>query len=236
MPVDSKRKVRDNVNMIDHIKEQNIVESSPQIRDARENFDHNHVESQQEADERVIQENEDNLAKAKDADEMALAPETHRISNLSVAQKAGEETRSAVSIREDDTRADRDMRKSRLFRTCQNQNFDIFHNNYPDSVLDNRADPSAEIELHSSPQPISQHETALADANPLTVSHRSKHNPDQDMPGMDARDSCSDLDGKSMEVGSKSPADCKVSNIDDDYQYVGSRNGHKYFVQKQQSR
>lgn len=159
LPIDCKRKLKNNVNMIDHIKEHNICE----IRQVQ----HQHhqlpceedllktseiEESQDPQQQQQIQFSNDGmmiggdqLTNGDEQQEQMLAEQEEEAAVEELQKITEEQPAELMNSAEEDQQADwcihrirgsdkseanKDERNTRLKRTCQNQNFDIYDNEY----------------------------------------------------------------------------------------------------------
>lgn len=154
-PDSRRRTCKDNVNMIDHIKEQNIVEhqqihhvsTSQQTEcSCTQTPPDKPVTCQQEGLDGEAGDEEEKLEVLAKQEEAAAVEEIQNITsnedygNVHADHHPSDYVRNAVS------RADDDARRSRLRRTCQNQNFDIYNNDYQDTSATRDARPSSNLD------------------------------------------------------------------------------------------
>lgn len=143
--------------------------------------------------------------------------------------------------------------EGKLYRTCQNQNFDIFSGQYPEpkeiddssKTYQSRLSPEArrfyKNLFHESPDFILTTGPNLYDSSRSPIYKAKSPNK---MGGYVASD-----DGKKVDnVGTKNYTNshqgctqspdsgnsrlCRCTNLNDNYQFVGSKSGHKFFIEK----
>lgn len=137
-------------------------------------------------------------------------------------------------------------RQSRLQRTCQNQNFDIFENQYPE--LSGQQAHEASFHKRKSPhlkQP-QPYMNLFRESPDFTLTINTANQYYQPMEEADyARKSEDKLDGMKIEYTEMDEAlaaishepvstndHCKVMDLDRDFRFLGSLSGHKYFVER----
>lgn len=134
--------------------------------------------------------------------------------------------------------------QSKLHRTCQNQNFDIFASKYPepkDSLNISRDTSSSRLSplarqyynklfrespdfiLTTSPNLHEERKQSFLDD---PIENRQVENSRLLMKG-----SATDM-LPSKKVESYDQNGCACSRLDEDFQYIGSKSGHKYFIEK----
>lgn len=242
LPVDSKRKIQDNINMRDHIKEQSIVDgSSHEAAHSILHEDANDVLLRRSIqDLKLLQEEErDAFNEIKrvispiqevDTTSKSHSNHIHDLESVDPENKLNSASRSSNRTYIDEGR------QSKLQRTCQNQNFDIFQGQYPEEPEPKsnltgirRESPQSKYLQHNNSLFRESPDFILAtrgyaigktvvNDTPSNTEHQDKHH-----------DYTSNDDYMLINQDDRI---CKVLNLDENFHYVGSLAGHNYFVHK----
>lgn len=307
------------MNLVDHIKEQDIVESRGRQTHLRQRRDISQQVSSSPVAETAIDDYElmvrDNLENVKlaDMEEADAVREIQRVANaptVGARESADQRPRGQTNAAEaqaspalfyagktssssmNTTNGSEDRQTMKLQRTCQNQNFCLSENNYPearqehDRVATGRASRGLEVDegsgglSQSSPQPAqvtrlsynnlfrespdfimttgkfleseakqvhTKSDTDIREnATGALSADISKNGPDSQNQNLLTKDEllvdteCAE-DQVALSDGNmsrpKGPArECRVFKLDEDFQYIGSDSGHKYFVEKESSK
>lgn len=280
LPIDLKRKLRDNVNMTDHIREQNIVAES-RIGWADESdvvADHHKT---LESNQQHLRENLESLRLAQHEQEeaecvreiqrlqMTPVPQDHQ-----VAENVKSQSNEGHGVKRESE--DKELRRSRLQRTCQNQNFDISDNLYPEQTSYERLNEQgrASCGLTSSTRASSQqkshhhhqHNNLFCESPDFILTtgkfleeERRQSKSTGEVNNNTGVASKGQLEKGNLETNFHDDSDnaitdptrkgshqsqrkswpkeeqldnCKVFSLDRDFLYVGTRSGHKYFVER----
>lgn len=293
--IDSKRKLKDNINMVDHIREHEIVERSTQVSPIL-------LPSADDEDQsaQMMQEDMEKLNLEAQLEEEAAVEEIQRVASNTNSEQIEQQLQQQQHGRLSATLS-QDSRHSKLKRTCQNQNFHLYENEYPE-IRDNLdvgtksrdsgakyaregphakfyknlfrespdfilttgkfmdeemkrfvSSPSSNTATNSIPQndiqssrraKENQFQDFVASSNYADDSNDAAHRPKQQQraPNDDSQmnndpynnsDNIVDTDSNFKQLDtSNTDAECRVRKLNEDYQYVGSQSGHKYFVEK----
>lgn len=245
LPVDSKRRLDDNINMRDHIREQNICarhyDSSidPPIK----------VDSTGRLENDLV-----NLSLAQQ-EENAAVEELQRITSR-LPQYTPYENNSKLADCKDaqsngSVKSNPSSRQSRLERTCQNQSFNLFENEYPKQKqtyleLGSQSEGSAQGQrvpmsynnlFRESPDFILATRGLFENEQGSNTLNKVQISP---TPAVQFGENISIIEtnkGGENNVFHKDEKndiknECRVLRLDKDFKYVGSQEGHNYFTEK----
>lgn len=298
--------------MVDHIREHDIVGRRTPISPQPLLLADDDLSTQYDATAQMMRDNMENLNLAQ-LEEDAAVEEIQRVTSISSNNQSKEQSNSFInqqqqhdqtsSANSHELRDSPSSRHSKLQRTCQNQNFYLFENEYPEArasletgVQNNRESAKfARVSPHSrlynnlfreSPDFIlttgkftkAEAKSSVATSKPAKGNQFQDNNDqensvaatsgdDLDYSGGVGDDDTNDAgmklgkqqrakndgsqisndpynnsdnvlnsntarDSRQLEMSNKNE-DCRVRKLNEDYQYVGSQSGHKYFVEKQ---
>lgn len=296
--------------MTDHIRDHNIVENnSPQPFQQADNFSvENLALMNQGQDEQLMREKLNNLKLAQ-LEEAAAVEEIQRVTsgtpeqfnniinnNIKEQLQTAQRHQGAGTSSTHSSERDSSSRQSKLQRTCQNQNFYLFENEYPEArenstfAVENNAKMSqnnpvgANVKGESRESPSRFYKnlfrespdfilttggfveqeakrllssvSLLADSNNRQQeqlqrrqsSKQSSRDKDEMVEAgtqrlmsddfQQSNDPYNNGDNTDADLAQATPigtankqnVECRVAKLNDDYQYVGSQSGHKYFV------
>lgn len=237
LPVNSKRKLKDNVNMIDHIRDQNIVGDFERTAPVRR------VESEEAMKSALLRRNMAEMKTMAEAEEKAAVEELRQVTDLESPMEGGEEGEfvgRAPSV-------GGEPRQVKLQRTCQNQNFDIFQAKYPEmkqdtqksntSINNNNNSNSAKA-IHFNNLFRESPDFTLATCgnyspNPKTqITYRSPEPKPEPEPELEEAKMSVNPVPNGENTAHLNREHCKVFDLDQEFQYLGSLSGHSYFVEK----
>lgn len=305
LPIDSKRRVVDNINMIDNIKEYNIVAGSHQHRDVSTSIDagspvaisymskqqqhhkshDNHSRGAGEESRHCAMSSGENVNVYEREDDLAALDEINKMAELEEAEAVAEIQRvtmpknypsspSSSFVRNErlsqqgdnlssmkhQTRepvgavsTSKDVRQEKLHKTCQQQNFHIFENDYPEArekqktvslTRSNTLNSTNSIATSSPPTRTSYKN--LFRESPDFIMTTGKFN-EKESSQIETADSKNQRryhqitesveeqvphSGGSQRY-SKTPCDeCQVLKLRDEFDFVEAKSGHKYFAPK----
>lgn len=261
LPVNSKRRVKDNVNMHDHIKEQNIVESSTWTELPRdmgllatgstygdEFISNGQLERLEELEEQKQQQfsyshnNRDHLNYNTDigrVEALALIDQQEEEDAVEEIQRCTSSSTTTTTTTTSKAQANSGG-PTRLKRTCQNQNFDIFENENPEPKHNDKviSKASSIVSARASPQAKQNYKNLFSESPDFILTtgkflyEEAKALDNENKPNGKSKDLATKVESNELQAGGLNPPDCRIFKLDDEFDYVGTRLGHRYYTEK----
>lgn len=239
--------------MEDHIRDHNIVASGSSRRNMRSS-DCN-LNSDELARGSNTNEAEEDLKIARQEEAEAV----EELQKLTVAESDSSEEQSR------NTSQNRERTQAKLYRVCQNQNFDISLNNYPENnpytstdtnngtsgrvvrplsenlriatpnrharIYNNLFRESPDFVLATSG--LITGNPDLENSNPVSLKSETKDALEEQLDSEVQNEFPASEMSNIIAKGASSALqqDCRISKLDQDFCYIGSKMGHKYFVE-----